>query len=351
MEKRITLADIAEKAGYHPTTISMALRNHPRLPAATTEKIQALAKEMGYRPDPALGALVAYRRNSSPKQQAAPLAYVTYWDTEWGWKTSDAHLTFHEGAVARAEQLGYKVDHFWLGNPDLSHERINEILLTRGIRGLIIASHMPGSDREPSLEWDKFSSVKIDFFPTALHVHTISNDQRSIIQLAFHKALNAGYRRIGCVMPRWWDDYVNHAWSAGLLASQLYLPEEDRIPICLFEGKPLGDQCISTSEFEKWRQEYQPEVIISSAPFVMNAIDTLQLRIPEDFAYIDFFLITTESKTAGVYHNCERVGELAVEILAGQLQQNQIGLPEYPTVTKVEGTWIDGASLPNKVKV
>lgn len=349
MDKRITLADIAKKAGYHPTTISMALRNHPRLPADTTEKIQALAKEMGYRPDPALGALVAYRRNSSPKQQAAPLAYVTYWDSEWGWKQSATHQNFHSGAIKRAEELGYKIDHFWLGNPQLSHQRINEILLARGIRGLIIASHMPGSDREPALDWDKFSSVKIDFFPTTLHVHTISNDQRAIMQLAFKKALDAGYRRIGCIMPHWWDSYVNNAWSAGFLTSQLQIPEEDRVPIKIYDISINGHTGIPLPDFRKWNDAHRPDVIISIPEFVRIAFETLQLRIPEDIAFIDICPEKADGQSAGVYHNCERVGELAIEILAGQLQQNQIGRPQYPTITKVEGTWIDGPTLPQKV--
>lgn len=43
------------------TTVSLALRNHPRLPEKTRHRIQKLAKEMSYRPDPVLQALVAYR--------------------------------------------------------------------------------------------------------------------------------------------------------------------------------------------------------------------------------------------------------------------------------------------------
>lgn len=346
MNRRITLADIAKKAGYHPTTISMALRNHPRLPEATTKKIQELAKEMGYQPDPALGALVAYRRNSSPKQQAAPLAYVTKWDTEWGWKGTHTHLSFYEGAVERATQLGYKIDHFWLNQPGLSHERINEILLNRGIRGLIIASHMPGSDEEPNLDWSRFSSVKIDFVPTRLHVHTISNDQRAIVQLAFRKALKAGYKRIGFVIPRWYDSYVNHAWSAGFLTSQLQVPEEHRIPLKFFDTDPEAAPGVPVTEFEQWRLKHRPEVIISYSEFVKSTFDILQIQTPDDFAFIDICPKGKHGKHAGVFNNCTRVGELAVEILAGQLQQNQIGLPDYPTVTKVEGTWIEGESLP-----
>jgi len=40
-ERRVTLADIARKAGVHVTTVSLAMRNHPRLPEKTRQRIQA----------------------------------------------------------------------------------------------------------------------------------------------------------------------------------------------------------------------------------------------------------------------------------------------------------------------
>jgi hypothetical protein len=42
------------------------------------------------------------------------------------------------------------------------------------------------------------------------------------------------------------------------------------------------------------------------------------------------------------------VGELAGEILLGQLQHHPFGIPSFPTITLVEGTWFDGASLPSR---
>ena len=90
-ERRVTLADIAAKAAVHVTTVSLALRNHPRLPEATRQRIQALAEELGYRPDPMLRALVAYRGRAMDRRNTPTLAYVTNWATRWGWKKVTAH--------------------------------------------------------------------------------------------------------------------------------------------------------------------------------------------------------------------------------------------------------------------
>src|SRR5688572_14130805 len=220
MKRRVTLADVAKQAGVHTTTVSLALRNHPRLPEATRQRLRALAEQMGYAPDPAMQALVAYRKNIGPHSSRQHLAYLTNWSTQWGWKKALGHDQFYSGATARAGELGYEIEHFWLGAPGLSHERMSTILHTRGITGVIVASHTEENDVALRLDWGKFCAVKIDFFPVATELHNVTNDQRAIIQLAMQRVTAAGYRRIGLVIPSWWDHGVRLAWSAGFLAMQ-----------------------------------------------------------------------------------------------------------------------------------
>ena len=47
-KKRITLQDVAKATGYSINTISHALKNKPDIAPATREKIQQVAREMGY---------------------------------------------------------------------------------------------------------------------------------------------------------------------------------------------------------------------------------------------------------------------------------------------------------------
>ena len=77
LDRRVTFADVAREAKVHPTTVSMAMRNHPRLPLETRQRIQEIAKDMGYRPDPAVQALVAYRRRVKASRMPSTIAYVT----------------------------------------------------------------------------------------------------------------------------------------------------------------------------------------------------------------------------------------------------------------------------------
>ena len=75
--RRVTQLDIARVAGVHNTTVSLALRNSAEIPSETRERIRAIAEQMGYQPDPALRALVAYRRTTAVSRRTETIAYIT----------------------------------------------------------------------------------------------------------------------------------------------------------------------------------------------------------------------------------------------------------------------------------
>src|SRR5690606_28938960 len=110
----------------------------------------------------------------------------------------------YAGAEEKAHDLGYRLEHFWLGEPKLTHQRMSDILFARGITGVIIASHRYEVDTELRFDWDRFSAVKIDFFPHEPTLHNVTNDQRAIVRLAMRRVIAAGYRRIGFVFPGVW---------------------------------------------------------------------------------------------------------------------------------------------------
>ena len=336
---RVTLADIAAKAGVHVTTVSLALRNSPRLPVATRERIRTLADQLGYAPDPMLQALVAYRSGAAARRSPPTLAYVTNWNTRLGWREVTAHPQFFDGATARAKELGYNLEHFWMREPGLTHGRLSRILHTRGINGVIIASHVREIDVALQFDWSRFAAVKIDYFPHEPQLPVVTNDQLQIIRLAMQRTIARGYRRIGFIMDEGWDITVDHLWQAGFIWEQQTLAPADRIPPYLMPNKePLA----------AWIRRHRPEVLLGKTEFVTATFKEMGLQVPKDIAFVDIFLDDLSGKTAGVVQNHTEVGRLAVELLAGQLQQNKYGIPAIPTTTYVEGTWRDGRSLPAK---
>ena len=73
---RVTLKDIARETGVSHVTVSLALRHHSSIPAATRERIQAAALRLGYRPDPVLAALNTYRLASHSTPYQGNLAWI-----------------------------------------------------------------------------------------------------------------------------------------------------------------------------------------------------------------------------------------------------------------------------------
>jgi len=63
LTRKITLQDIGRRLGLSSTTISLALRDHPRISQATKDKIRKLIAELKYEPDQVARALVVGRSN------------------------------------------------------------------------------------------------------------------------------------------------------------------------------------------------------------------------------------------------------------------------------------------------
>ncbi len=133
--RRCTIKDIAEAAGISHTAVSLALRNHPKVSAETREKVRKLAEQMGYRPDPLLGALVAYRQGLRPAGFRETIAWVTNYSTQDGWRIN-AYNKYFEGATERAQQLGYSIDEVWLREPGVSARQVSRVFRARGFVAL-----------------------------------------------------------------------------------------------------------------------------------------------------------------------------------------------------------------------
>src|SRR5438874_7622879 len=76
---RVTLKDIARAAGVSHVAVSLALRNHPRIGEATRERIQSMAREMGYQPNPMAAGLAQFKRDSKIKPIHSALAWLNVW--------------------------------------------------------------------------------------------------------------------------------------------------------------------------------------------------------------------------------------------------------------------------------
>ena len=337
----------------HNTTVSLALRNNPVIPEATRKRIQALAEQMGYHPDPALRALVAYRKGRIVADRRETIAYITNADTRWGWRSQVAEELFYAGATRKAAQYGYQLEHFWLGEPNMSQRRLSDMLFHRGITGVLLASHRAECDELLDFDWSRVSAVKIGCFLHAPALHRVTNDQQAAVGIAMKQITSAGYRRVGLVLPAAWDAAADRAWSSGFLIEQNCLPASSRIPIFFQRAVPGGAAKSEhharreAARLTEWFNEFRPEAILSSGAIVADLLAEPGSAVPRDVGFIDLFLNRPNGCIAGVRHHSERVGEVATEMLINLMQQNLCGIPSIPMTTLLPGVWCDGESLPS----
>ncbi len=331
-----TMQDIADQAGVTRATVSMALRNHQRISLETRQRIQQIAIDMGYRPNPMVSALMANLRASRNDALDSSIAVII--SREWDeWRGSPLVRNLDNGIVETAKSLGFGVDYFSLKDLGGNATRLSQVLFSRGIQGLIITSFLSPTIAL-SLEWKHFSAVMLDYSVSYPVLHRICNNQFHTIILAMQRVLERGYRRIGMFVQRDSDARIDHAWEAGYLLSQKYIAPKDCIP----------PQIVPKYERESllsWIKEVRPEVVLGESLKVRDWMRDAQVSI--EFVHLQW---TPESgDCAGVDQNFNLVGAAAVEALVDMLYRNERNVPASPKTIMIEGTWRKGDALKKSV--
>lgn len=335
--QRVTLRDIAERAGCHFATVSLALRNRPEIPEATRLRIRALAAKLGYRPDPLLASLASYRHRRGATRYRATLAWVTNFPSRNGWQAEEIFREYFAGAHARALELGFSLQEFWLREPAMTPARASQILAARGIEGLVMAPQ-PTPAEKVWLEWEKFSAVTIGYSMTSPTLHMVCPNQYRCIKLAMDQLVQRGYRRIGLVMLKASDTRVDHNWLAGYLVAQLALPARCRLA-------PLFLPHWDVTAFSAWLQKTCPEAIISKCAEALPSLARLGIRVPEELGVAMLTKVKATRDVSGMNESPEEVGAAAIDYLVGMIQQGERGVPAKPRRVLIEGEWIDGRTV------
>ena len=340
MPVKATLQDVATRAGVHRTTVSLALRDHARIPVATRERIKAIAAKLGYRINPLISALMQSRRSGRTVKHVT-LAYVTNYPTRFGWRPPHHDRPdFFPGAVERARDFGYKLDHFWLAEPGMTPERFCDILSARGINGLIVGRLPPGQ-HALTLAWGRFSCVALGLTLRAPLLHHVTENHFDAAWQAMQRCQERGYRRVGFVFSEANDSpRVGDRWLGTFLAQQQLFPPADRLPPC--PAVPADERT-----FRAWFEEVRPDALLANhgGP-VLRWLDRMGLRVPRDVGLIDLAGDHPELECAGVCSNPAKLGALAVEMLIGLLHRNETGAPDYQHEILLTGEWRDGKTLP-----
>jgi LacI family transcriptional regulator len=342
-EQPVTMQKIADEAGVSRMAVSLALRNSPKISAATKDRIREIAVQLGYRPNPLVSALMTQLRDIRRVPRPTTLAYVTAFSTADGWRRPGPFVDFYNGAKARAEALGYTLEEWWAAQSGFTERRFSEVLYNRNIHGLIIAP-LPAGGGRLNLEWSRFACATIAFSLASPLIHRASNDQYLSIAMAIEELKKLGYKRIGLSITEEEDVRVQRKWSAGFLVYQQSLEDKERIPPLLTAGSFMP-------AFSRWYQEYQPDAILSQEARVPEYLNQLGASVPNDVGFAHLALTEADTAFAGINQNSQLVGANALDIVDAQLRRNERGVPAAPQTVLVLGRWIPGPTVMDRTNV
>jgi DNA-binding LacI/PurR family transcriptional regulator len=342
VQPKATLEDVARCAGVHRTTVSLSLRDHPRIPPATRERVKAIAARLGYRINPLVSALMQSRRTGKPVKHAT-LAYVTNYPTRYGWLPEyHDRPNFFPGAAERAKELGYKLEHFWLAEPGMSPRRFCDMLSARGIHGLIIGRLPPGQN-SLDLAWDRFSCVALGMTLRSPILHHVTENHFDTVSQTMQHCRERGYQRVGLLFSDTQDSpRVGDRWLGAYLRQQMEFPARDRVPVC---PKNPTDE----ATFRAWFRRHKPDALLVNNPkLLIEWLKNLGCSVPRDVGVVALEH-RREMECTGIYYDPDKIGGLAVEMLVGLMHRNETGVPAVQHEVLLTGEWREHCMLPSRV--
>ncbi|MEP2777515.1 MAG: LacI family DNA-binding transcriptional regulator [Luteolibacter sp.] len=343
---------IGLEAGVHISTVSLALNGHPSIPEKTQDRIRQIAEEMGYRPDPALSSLVAYRSSKREKADQGVLAWLDFWPDETC--PSERFPGLWTGAADRAHAFGWKLEGVRPAASGMSLKKTSKMLRDRGIVGLLIGP-LPSADMVLEIEWPWYAAVCLGHSLDSPALHSAQPHQMQNMQLLLRELAGLGYKRPGLVIDTAIHANTKHYWMAAFLDAQLSLDANDRPPPLLVELGDLG-------KIGQWHGQHHPDVIISSLPAQTIALlRDSGLSVPHDvgvaapsfaneiwrpeLAAKGILPDTQESGISGIDERFPEIGIAGLDKVVALINRHERGAPPVPRHLMIGGIWRCGKTV------
>jgi LacI family transcriptional regulator len=338
MPRPPTIRSLAKKLRLSVATVSEALRDSARVKPATKQRVVKAAEAAGYQRNPLLGATFSALRRARHQGFSGMLALV---DVAEGPRAE--LMLFHRevarGAAKRAEELGFRTELFWIGPtaPALSVQRLNHVLRSRGISGVIF---LPFDRRQDfsAFDFTELAAVGMDHRLIKPSLHTVQPDHYLSMRRVLEQLTDRGYRRIGLCLQAHKDERVDHKWSSAFLSYFRIAGHQMHVP-------PLISEALDRPVFARWFQQHRPDVIISHGQEMVGWLEEMQLQVPEDVGFFRINVTERSLPCAGVDLLPHRLGATAVETVVAMLHRREQGIPPFAQTISIDAEWAEGPTI------
>ncbi len=335
VQPRVTLKTIAAEAGLSAQAVSMALRDHHEIAPATRERVQALARDLGYTPDPGLRALADYRtRRRGVSARWSEIALVHNWESPAAFRGDVFHRELLRHVTRAAEARGIRVSVHWLGAQGARTASVFHLLRNRGITGVFVAPPALTME-EPRVEIPRGPFQVVTFGPGHLYRdhHTVQSDYYENLRLAWRMLTERGRRRIGLAHHKRQGWRTGHAWRAAHHVEALaagHVPGD--LPPLELED-PSAPEARET--YRAWVSLHHLDAVISSLYELPDWNRALK-RPPE----VATFNVRGRN-SQGIDLRLDQMAETAVELLLLEMQRSLVHRTALPFRVLIPGRWVD----------
>lgn len=328
--------DIAESVGLDKSTVSLALRGDPRIRPSTRQRVLAAAERLGYRPDPHLSQLMGYLRATNETIHGECVAYLKLYPQGLeGLDQTPFFKAFETGAKSEMEILGYRLEVFQLCEYRGNVKRLSDVLVNRGIRGLIVSPPV-GITELDEFDWSSFTAITMGYRLRSPRLCRVVCDQVATIRTVLEKLSARGYTRPLLTHRRGRDLHVNMRWSIAFEGYAHLFPSFERMFI--YSGK-------ADEAFVEYVRKHEIDSVIGLSYDFAQALETAGVSFPDDMGFALLDKYDGPDGVSSVDQQPYLLGQMAARQLSGFLDRNEMGLFDHPFTSAISPSWCEGNTL------
>ncbi len=340
MVRTVTLQTIADRLGISKATVSYALRDDPKITETVRKRVKEEAANLGYRPDPALSRLAAYRW---PDQPRAETGTTVVYLSSFNKPDPPGERVLMETIKAEIERLGY----------EFSILRVNEyktvsgllrVLKNRGVAGIIVGT-VRKLDCEVirNMDWSVFPAVACGGGYYNPPIPTFTFHVHQSVMLAWQKAVEYGYKRIALALyaePTPSEDDILRYGAAQWVIDSV-AEKENRIA-------PWVGSIYEPEKAIPWLKKNKPDAVIS----YHIGLQQMYMDLGAISETTGFAVFHMEEETNPIYSGAVRENHRRARLLGKQLDlyiRHHIRPSDGPPMTSLlQMAWQEGTTLPRR---
>ncbi|HHV99896.1 MAG TPA: LacI family transcriptional regulator [Clostridiaceae bacterium] len=311
MGKKVSIIEVAKKAGVSKSTVSRVLNDSYGVSKETREKVLNAAHQLKYRTN----ISARYLRNNSSNLLGI---LISKDDADEG-ITHLVHSRKISGIVNKVSELGYDVLIFIEDIHD--HKRLNEVIREKGLSGILLLNDVPVDVLESFRAYD-LPFVLVNWSAKDYeHQCYVRTDLAAATRMGLDILTQRGYKDIGVIN---WEDSLRNEKTI----------ENEFINYMQGKGLEWKD-CVWNTEFDPGRKAVEEYIRSSgkraylsfsynSSIYILDYCREKGISIPGDIALLSYeffpFFDYLHPRLSGLRQQAELMGEKAAEKLIQILQ-------------------------------